>query len=98
MNASSPIFLLVILQLQPVLLQTMIFGRDGTKPFDELGRDGTEPFDELGRDWERPKGHLEDDPQEVFRPYVVVEVAGGTRPSSTLLGRTLAWNLAGAPR
>jgi hypothetical protein len=59
---------------------------------DDVGRDGTEPFDELGRDWELPKGHL-----EVFRPFIVMEVANGSRPSSTLLGQTLIGNLRRCP-
>jgi hypothetical protein len=47
-------------------------------------------------DWELPEGMLEDDPEEVVRPYVVVEVANVSLPSSMLLGRSLAGTSAGA--
>jgi hypothetical protein len=59
----------------------------------DVRRDGTKSFEELGRDWKLPKGRLEDDPREVSRSYIVVEVADGSLPSSTLLGRTLDGNL-----
>jgi hypothetical protein len=64
---------------------------------DDVGRDGTELVDVFGRDWELPKGRLEDDHREVLRPFIVVEVANGSRSSSTLLGQTIAGNLCRCP-
>jgi hypothetical protein len=65
---------------------------------DDVRRDRPEPLDELLRDWELPEGGLEDDPEEVLWPYVVVEVADVIRPSSMLLGRTLVGNLRRCPK
>jgi hypothetical protein len=59
---------------------------------DDVQRDGSKALDEVGRDWELPEGGLEDDSEEVVRPYVVVEVADISIPSSTLLGWSLTGN------
>ena len=60
---------------------------------DDVRRDGSEPLDELVRDRELAEGGLEDDAEELVRPYLVVEVADVCRPSTTLLRRSLVGNL-----
>ena len=60
---------------------------------DDVGRDFSEPLDESFRDHEPAEGGLEDDFEEVVRPLLVVEVADLSRPSTTLLRRSLAGNL-----
>ena len=60
---------------------------------DDVGRYFSEPLDESFRDHEPVEGGLEDDFEEVVRPWLVVEVSDLSRPSTMLLGRSLAGNL-----
>lgn len=60
---------------------------------DDVGRNFSEPLDESFRDHEPADGGLEDDAEEVVRPCVLVEVADLSRPSTTLIRRSLAGNL-----
>jgi hypothetical protein len=60
---------------------------------DDIGRDFFEPLDESLMDHEPTEGGLEDHAEEVVRPYVVVEVADVSRPSTALLRRSLAGNI-----
>ena len=59
----------------------------------DVGRNFPEPLDESFRDHEPAEGGLEDDFEEVVRPCLLVEVADLSRPSTTLLRRSLAGNL-----
>jgi hypothetical protein len=60
---------------------------------DDVGRDLPEPLDESFRDQELAEGGLEDDGPELVWPYLVLEVAAVSWPSTTLLQRSLVGNL-----
>lgn len=58
---------------------------------DDVRRDFSEPSNEIMRDSQPAEGGLEDDAQELVRPYVRLVVPDVSRPS--LLGASLLWGL-----